>query len=100
MNIITKTTLALKYLAGHYRRYIFLIMAVSFGFAIITTMTALSEGMYRNVYRAARKEENAVSKEKCSFYDPDRLFIQGFNSTYNGFIFLNQPHVSVLFVET
>ena len=70
MNIINKTTLALKYLIGHYRRYIFLIMAVSFGFAIITTMTSLSDGMYRNVYRAAQQHYGG------------QLFVQGFHKQY------------------
>ena len=70
MNIVNRTILALKYLSGHYKRYIFLVMAVSFGFAIITTMTSLSEGMYRNVYRVAQQHYGG------------QLFVLGFHKQY------------------
>jgi len=55
VKIGNKITLALKYFLGHYRRYTFLILAISFGFAIITVMTSLSEGMYNNVHKAAQQ---------------------------------------------
>ncbi len=45
--------LAAKYLYGHFRRYVFLLIALAFGFAVITTMTSLKEGMSSSVYRAA-----------------------------------------------
>ena len=45
--------LALKYLIGHFRRYIFMFIALSFGFAVITVMTSLKEGMVRNIYRSS-----------------------------------------------
>jgi ABC-type lipoprotein release transport system permease subunit len=65
-----KILLAFKYFTGHYHRYIFLIMAVSFSFAIITTMTSLSEGMYNSVYKAAEQHYGG------------QLFIMGFHKQY------------------
>jgi len=45
--------LAFKYLIGHFRRYIFLLIALSFGFAVITVMTSLKEGMIQSVFRSS-----------------------------------------------
>jgi putative ABC transport system permease protein len=54
MKIQTKIKLAAKYFSGHFRRYIFLLIAMSFGFAIITSMTSLASGMSRNIYNASQ----------------------------------------------
>ena len=70
MTLSNKTILALKYLSGHYKRYIFLILAVSFSFAIITTVTSLSAGMYKNVYNAAEQHYGG------------QLFVLGFDKKY------------------
>ena len=88
MNIVNKTTLALKYLAGHYKRYIFLVMAVSFGFAIITTMTSLSEGMYRNVYKAAQQHYGG------------QLFVLGFHKQYGNMGLIRDNKTILQAIET
>lgn len=48
-------TLAARNLRGHIRRYTFLLIAVSFGFAIITLMTAISDGMLLSLTQTARQ---------------------------------------------
>jgi putative ABC transport system permease protein len=50
----TMIQVAFKYLSGHFRRFVFLFIAISFGFAVITIMTSLSEGMSRNILTTAR----------------------------------------------
>ncbi|MBI9098163.1 MAG: ABC transporter permease [Spirochaetaceae bacterium] len=70
MKTVNRVKLAVRYFSGHYRRYIFLILAVSFGFAIITTMTSLAAGMYDNVYRAAQQHYGG------------QLFVLGFHKQY------------------
>jgi len=54
MNISNIIKLAGKYLVRYKRRYLFLFAALSFGFGIITTITALKDGMTGNVYNSAR----------------------------------------------
>jgi len=54
MSGFSSIVLAYKYLKGHFRRFIFLFFALGFGFAIITVMTSLSEGMSASVYRASQ----------------------------------------------
>jgi ABC-type lipoprotein release transport system permease subunit len=48
------TRLAVKYLIRYRRRYLFLFLALSFGFAVVTLMTSVKDGMYRNVYNSAQ----------------------------------------------
>ena len=55
MIFTNKARIALRYLTGHLRHYIFLILSLSFGFAVISTSTSLSDSMSRNVYRAAQQ---------------------------------------------
>ena len=55
MKMHCKIILSLKYLRAHIKRFTFLILAISFGFTIITAMTALSDGVARNVHEAARE---------------------------------------------
>lgn len=88
MNIKNITTMAFRYLSGHYRRFIFLIIAVGFGFAIITTMTALYEGMYRNVYRAARQHYGG------------QLFVLGFHKQYGNMELIRDDKTILQAIET
>ena len=53
MHFLYKLNLAFKYLTGHFRRYIFLLIALSFGFAVITVMSSLKEGMTQSVFRSS-----------------------------------------------
>jgi len=46
--------LALKYLNRYKRRYGFLFAALVFGFAVVTLITSLKDGMYNNVYYSAQ----------------------------------------------
>jgi ABC-type lipoprotein release transport system permease subunit len=46
--------LGFKYLYRYRRRYSFLVAALIFGFAIVTFITSLKDGMYDNVYYAAQ----------------------------------------------
>jgi ABC-type lipoprotein release transport system permease subunit len=48
------TRLAGKYLIRYRRRYLFLFLALSFGFGVVTLMTSVKDGMYRNVYNSAQ----------------------------------------------
>ena len=43
-----------RYLIGHIKRYLFLIIAIGFGYSIIITMSSLSNGMLEKVSSAAR----------------------------------------------
>jgi putative ABC transport system permease protein len=54
MQFRSRITLAVKYLAGYFRRYRFLLLAVCFSFAIITVITSLIEGMARRVFMASQ----------------------------------------------
>jgi ABC-type lipoprotein release transport system permease subunit len=54
MRLLQLLSLAVKYLRRYFRRYIFLLMALTFGFAIITVITSLQDGMYKAVYNAAQ----------------------------------------------
>ena len=47
-------SIAGRYLRGHFKRYLFLLIAMGFGFGIILTMTSLSNGMLVKVSRTAR----------------------------------------------
>ncbi|RPJ09221.1 MAG: FtsX-like permease family protein [Spirochaetaceae bacterium] len=53
MTIGNIISLAWKYLRSHFRRYFFLLSILAFSFAVITSITTLTEGMSRNVFRAA-----------------------------------------------
>jgi putative ABC transport system permease protein len=46
--------LAVKYLNRYKRRYGFLFSALVFGFAVVTLITSLKDGMYNNVYYSAQ----------------------------------------------
>jgi ABC-type lipoprotein release transport system permease subunit len=46
--------LGLKYLYRYRRRYGFLVTALIFGFAIVTFITSIKDGMYENVYYTAQ----------------------------------------------
>jgi putative ABC transport system permease protein len=46
--------LGLKYLYRYRRRYGFLMVALIFGFAVVTFITSLKDGMYDNVYYSAQ----------------------------------------------
>jgi ABC-type lipoprotein release transport system permease subunit len=46
--------LGLKYLYRYRRRYSFLVVALIFGFAIVTFITSIKDGMYDNVYYTAQ----------------------------------------------
>ena len=54
MRITHLFILAAKYLRRYLRRYVFLLMALTFGFAVITVITALQDGMYQAVYNSAQ----------------------------------------------
>ena len=47
-------TLGLKYLYRYRRRYYFLLAALIFGFAVVTFVTSIKDGMYDNVYYSAQ----------------------------------------------
>jgi putative ABC transport system permease protein len=46
--------LGLKYLYRYRRRYSFLVAALIFGFAVVTFITSIKDGMYENVYYTAQ----------------------------------------------
>jgi len=52
--IIALLKLAVKYLNRYRRRYGFLLAALVFGFAVVTLITSLKDGMYNNVYYSAQ----------------------------------------------
>jgi len=52
--IIALLKLAVKYLNRYKRRYGFLLAALVFGFAVVTLITSLKDGMYNNVYYSAQ----------------------------------------------
>jgi len=52
--MITSFRLGSRYLFRYFRRYIFLLAALTFGFAVITAMTSLVEGMAESVYTAGQ----------------------------------------------
>jgi len=52
--IIALLKLAVKYLNRYKRRYGFLFSALVFGFAVVTLITSLKDGMYNNVYYSAQ----------------------------------------------
>ncbi|MDR3174067.1 MAG: hypothetical protein LBU19_07445, partial [Treponema sp.] len=54
MKPITLIVLSAKYLIRYRRRYVFLFLALSLGFSIVTLLTAVKDGMYENVYRSAQ----------------------------------------------
>lgn len=79
MTVLRIGILAWRYLRGHWRRYIFLLAAVSFGFAIITTMTALSDGMSARVNHVARVH-----------YGGD-VFVVGYDNNYSKALHIANP---------
>ena len=52
--IIVLLKLALKYLNRYKRRYGFLFSALVFGFAVVTFITSIKDGMYNNAYYSAQ----------------------------------------------
>ena len=50
MRIIRLATLSYKYFNLHLKKYLFLLVALSFGFGVITTLTAIRAGMEENLY--------------------------------------------------
>jgi putative ABC transport system permease protein len=52
--LIALLKLAVKYLNRYKRRYGFLFAALVFGFAVVTLITSLKDGMYNNVYYSAQ----------------------------------------------
>lgn len=54
MEICIAIRMAARYLYRYARRYIFLLAALSFGFAVITVITNLEAGMSENVYQAGQ----------------------------------------------
>jgi putative ABC transport system permease protein len=54
MRVLRIITLAFKYFNLHKKRYLFLMVALSFGIGVITTLTSIKEGMEQNLYYAAQ----------------------------------------------
>lgn len=75
-------SLSIRYFHLHFKRYIFLLVALSFGFGVITVLTSLKAGMEENVYRSAQSHyagdiivqgENKGSKAKFRIIDPEAI---------------------------
>jgi putative ABC transport system permease protein len=54
MKYIKMFELAIKYLVRYRRRYLFLFIAMGFGFSLITFITSVKDGMTENVYLTAQ----------------------------------------------
>lgn len=54
MNTSDAARLSFRYLLRYARRYLFLFCALSFGFCIVTVITAISEGISETLYRTAQ----------------------------------------------
>lgn len=54
MKYIKMLQLAVKYLVRYRRRYLFLFIAMGFGFSLITFITSVKDGMTENVYLTAQ----------------------------------------------
>ncbi|GHV74724.1 hypothetical protein AGMMS49940_20260 [Spirochaetia bacterium] len=54
MKFITMLRLAVKYLLGYRRRYLFLFLSLTFGFGIVTVITSVKDGMYENIYNSGQ----------------------------------------------
>ena len=67
MRLDRSLRIAARHLVGYSRRYVFLLVALGFGFGVITVMTSLRDGMTENIARAA---ENHYS---------GHLFVLGFD---------------------
>jgi len=77
--------LSLKYLYRYKRRYGFLMAALIFGFAVVTFITSIKDGMYDNVYYTAQ-----------SHYAGDIIAI-GYDSNYStGLSHLEQKEISII----
>ena len=50
MRIIRLSILSYRYFKLHYKKYLFLLIALSFGFGVITTLTSIRAGMEENLY--------------------------------------------------
>jgi len=75
-------SLSFRYFRLHFKRYIFLLVAFSFGFGVITVLTSLKAGMEENVYRSAQTHyagdiivqgENRDSYANYNITDPDTI---------------------------
>ena len=54
MRFFHLATLALRYFILHFRQYLFLLVALSFGFGVISTLTSVRTGMEDNLYRVSQ----------------------------------------------
>jgi len=54
MKLAAFCKLSVKYLWRYRRRYLFLLFALGFGFAVVTVISALKDGMKENLYRSAQ----------------------------------------------
>ena len=52
--LFTLIRLGIKYLYRYRKRYVFLLIAMVFGFSLVTFITSVKDGMYENVYYAAQ----------------------------------------------
>jgi putative ABC transport system permease protein len=54
MKLFPLTRLGGRYLVRYRRRYVFLFLALSFGFGMVSFMTSVKDGMYQSVYNSAQ----------------------------------------------
>ena len=71
--------LALRYLRGHIRRYLFVIIVLSLGFAFITVASSLSDGMEANVTNAALRHYSG------------HLFVVGWDKKAGSMMVMDDP---------
>jgi len=83
MKLLTLSLMAFQYFRRYFRRYLFLFVALSFGFGIITAITSLQAGMEQSVYLSAQShyagDMAVVGKSKngiLSFHIRDARVIQ------------------------
>jgi ABC-type lipoprotein release transport system permease subunit len=77
MKHISLATMASRYFIRYFRRYLFLFIALSFGYGIITSITGLQAGMEESVYKAAQSHYSGDmalvgrTKTRLEFEIPD-----------------------------
>ena len=84
MNVLRSLQFATRYLLRYSRRYVFLLLALGFGFGVITVMTSLREGMSRNVAQAAQNHYSGhlfvlgfdKQADTMGVVDDDRLIME------------------------
>jgi len=74
--IIALLKLAVKYLNRYKRRYGFLLAALVFGFAVVTLITSLKDGMYNNVYYSAQSHYAGDIIAVCYNYETGKHFLE------------------------